>query len=160
MNEIRVGIGFDAHSFIEKRPLIMGGILIDYPLGLAGHSDADVLTHAIMDSVLGASSMGDIGSLFPDSNHSFKNIKSLLLLEEVYKKITSAGWQIINIDTVIICQKPKIAPYINSMKKALSGAMGEISPDRIGIKGTTTEKMGFTGRGEGIAAESVALLSR
>ncbi len=138
----------------------MGGILIEYTHGLAGHSDADVLTHAIIDSLLGASSLGDIGSLFPDNDDSFKNIKSLLLLEDVYDRITEAGWEIVNIDTVIICQEPRISSYISQMKESISISLGNLPTDRIGIKGTTTERMGFTGRGEGIAAQSVAMLSK
>jgi len=160
MNSLRIGNGFDVHSFCEGRALILGGVQIEYYKGLKGHSDADVLIHAIIDSLLGASGLGDIGKLFPDTDKQYKNISSLLLLEEVYRLLKKHGISIINTDSVIICEKPKIAPYVEAMKQKISSAFnGEVNPDSIGIKGTTTEKLGFTGREEGIAVYSVSLIT-
>ncbi len=156
--DIRIGNGYDVHRFAEGRDLTLGGIKIEHPLGLLGHSDADVLVHAIIDSLLGASSLGDIGKHFPDTDISFKNADSIILLETVYKMIISLGISIINIDSVIICETPKISPYIEKMKNRISEALGCLELNRIGIKGKTTEKLGFTGRGEGIAVYTVALV--
>jgi 2-C-methyl-D-erythritol 2,4-cyclodiphosphate synthase len=158
MKNLRIGCGFDVHAFCQGRELVVGGVTIDYPLGLMGHSDADVLVHAMMDALLGAASLPDIGRLFPDSSESYKNISSLLLMERVCALLEEKGITIINIDSTIICDKPRIAPYIAEMKERLSSAMKGLPVDRIGIKGTTTEGLGFTGRGEGIAAQAVALL--
>ncbi|HOP28463.1 MAG TPA: 2-C-methyl-D-erythritol 2,4-cyclodiphosphate synthase [Spirochaetota bacterium] len=161
MTDLRIGNGFDVHAFEQGRDLIIGGVKIPHPEGLAGHSDADVLTHAIIDSLLSPSNLGDIGKLFPDTDPAYKNISSIILLEKVYEKFTDAGYRIINIDSVIICDTPKIAPYTQLMKQALSKAMkNEVQPEAIGIKGKTTEKLGFTGRGEGIAVYTVSLISR
>ncbi|HRX45967.1 MAG TPA: 2-C-methyl-D-erythritol 2,4-cyclodiphosphate synthase [Spirochaetota bacterium] len=161
MTDLRIGNGFDVHAFEQGRDLIIGGVKIPHPEGLAGHSDADVLTHAIIDSLLSPSDLGDIGKLFPDTDPAYKNISSIILLEKVYEKFTDAGYRIINIDSVIICDTPKIAPYTQLMKQALSKAMkNEVQPEAIGIKGKTTEKLGFTGRGEGIAVYTVSLISR
>jgi 2-C-methyl-D-erythritol 2,4-cyclodiphosphate synthase len=160
MSSLRIGNGFDVHSFCDERPLILGGIKIEHDKGLKGHSDADVLIHAILDSLLGAAGLGDIGQLFPDTEKKYKNISSLLLLQEVYELLKKRGISIINTDSVIICEKPKISPYIADMKKKISDSLGgEISPEAIGIKGTTTEKLGFTGREEGIAVYTVSLIS-
>lgn len=158
MNSIRVGIGYDVHPFAKGRDLILGGIKIDYSAGLDGHSDADVLIHAIIDAICGAAGLGDIGRLFPDSSKEYKNIKSVLLLEKVSNSLVEKKIQIINIDSVVICEQPKIVPYIHDMKTTISHALNGLSVDRIGIKGKTTEKLGFTGRSEGIAAQAVALL--
>lgn len=159
MTNLKIGNGFDVHAFEQGRDLILGGIKIPYEKGLAGHSDADVLTHAIIDSLLSPANLGDIGKLFPDTDPSFKNISSLLLLEKVYEKLKTAGYTIINIDSIIICDKPKIAPYTELMKEKLSVAMKkEVLPEDIGIKGKTTERLGFTGRGEGIAVYTVSLI--
>ncbi len=158
MNNIRIGIGYDAHAFREGGKLVLGGVEIDFPGSLEGHSDADVLTHAIIDAILGAASLGDIGRNFPDSDLKYKNIRSILLLEETFKRCNSKGIEIINIDSVVICEKPKISPYIDEMKMHLSSALGGLSVSRIGVKGKTTEKLGFTGRSEGIAAHAVALV--
>ncbi|HOO72705.1 MAG TPA: 2-C-methyl-D-erythritol 2,4-cyclodiphosphate synthase [Spirochaetota bacterium] len=158
MTNHRIGCGFDVHAFAEGRDLILGGVKIDYHLGLQGHSDADVLTHAIMDALLGAASLPDIGQLFPDTSAAYKNINSLLLLKEVYGHLAEKEIAIVNVDATIICEKPKIARYIPEMKTRLSTAMGGLSPERIGLKGTTTEGLGFTGRGEGIAVQAVALI--
>ena len=161
MTDLRIGNGFDVHAFEQGRDLIIGGVKIPHPEGLAGHSDADVLTHAIIDSLLSPSNLGDIGKLFPDTDPAYKNISSIILLEKVYEKFTDAGYRIINIDSVIICDTPKIAPYTQLMKQAVSKAMkNEVQPEAIGIKGKTTEKLGFTGRGEGIAVYTVSLISR
>jgi len=161
MTNLRIGNGFDVHAFEQGRDLIIGGIKIPFDQGLAGHSDADVLTHAIIDSLLSPANLGDIGKLFPDTDPAYKNINSIILLEKVYEKFSQAGYQVVNIDSVVICDKPKIAPYTEMMKKTLSNAMkNEISPDAIGIKGKTTEKLGFTGRGEGIAVYTVSLISK
>ncbi len=157
MDSLRIGNGYDVHAFISGRDLVLGGIRIDYRFGLAGHSDADVLVHALIDSILGATGLPDIGRLFPDTDNRYRDIKSILLLESVREKIAKLKAEIINIDTVVVCQEPRIASYVNAMKESISGALG-IDPGRIGIKGSTTEGLGFTGRGEGIAAYAVALV--
>jgi len=159
MINYRIGNGFDVHAFAHGRKLIIGGVEIDYHLGLLGHSDADVLVHSIIDSFLSPSNIGDIGKLFPDTDPAYKDISSLTLLREVYKKITANGFTVINTDSVVICDNPKISPYINEMKKNISDATnGILHVNAIGIKGKTTEKLGFTGRGEGIAVYTVSLL--
>ncbi|HSV95870.1 MAG TPA: 2-C-methyl-D-erythritol 2,4-cyclodiphosphate synthase [Spirochaetota bacterium] len=155
---MRVGIGFDVHAFAENRRLVLGGVGFDYPLGLLGHSDADVLLHAVIDALLGAASLGDIGGLFPDSDPSLQGAGSLDLLKQVFELLTGRGVKIINIDSVVICEKPKISPHVDAMKTAISRALGGLSPERIGIKGKSTEGLGFTGRREGIAAQAVALV--
>lgn len=161
MTGFRIGNGFDTHAFEEGRDLIIGGVKIPYPYGLAGHSDADVLIHAIIDSFLSPANLGDIGKLFPDSDPSLKNISSIFLLERAYEKLKISGYSIVNIDSVIICEKPKIASYTEQMKENISNALQrEIPIDCIGIKGKTTEKLGFTGRGEGIAVYTVSLLNK
>lgn len=154
---MRVGLGFDVHAFQAGRKLILGGVEIDYPMGLAGHSDADVLTHAIMDAILGACGLGDIGVHFPDSDMKYKNISSLLLLEEVRKKMEGKDFSIVNIDSILIMQKPKVSKYIAGMRKNIAGTL-KIDESDINIKATTTEGLGFCGRGEGIAAKCVVLL--
>lgn len=159
MINYRIGNGFDVHPFIPGRDLIIGGVKINYSLGLQGHSDADVLIHSLIDSFLSPANIGDIGQLFPDNDPQYKDISSLLLLREAFKKITSAGFKVINTDSVIICDNPKISPYVQEMKKNISEAMdGVLHQNSIGIKGKTTEKLGFTGRGEGIAVYTVSLL--
>ena len=161
MQGLRIGNGFDVHRFAHGRDLILGGVKIDHPLGLAGHSDADVLVHSIIDSFLGPAALGDIGRLFPDTDPAYKNISSIYLLEQVYRMVKEKGFRIINTDSIVICEKPKIAPYADSIKEKISMAMNsEVSADAISVKGTTTEKLGFTGRGEGIAVYTVSLLAR
>jgi 2-C-methyl-D-erythritol 2,4-cyclodiphosphate synthase len=155
---LRVGIGYDVHPFVEGRPCILGGVKIDHRCGLQGHSDADVLLHAIIDSLLGAASLGDIGILFPDSDESYRNISSLELLARVYLMLSDRGIRVINIDSIVICEEPKISKHVEIMKRNISSALGGLEPGRIGIKGKTTEKLGFTGRKEGIAAEAVSLV--
>ncbi len=157
-HNMRIGIGFDTHRFESGRKLIIGGETIEHPKGLAGHSDADVLIHAIIDALLGAANLGDIGLLFPDSDARYKDISSIELLKRVGRLLIDKKIDIINIDTVLICEKPKIKDYIDKIKINISGALGGLPADRIGIKGKTTEKLGFAGREEGIAAEAVALV--
>jgi len=154
----RIGIGFDVHKLVEGRKCIIGGVEIPHSKGLLGHSDADVLTHAICDALLGAAGLGDIGTYFPDNDPKFKNIDSQILLKQVNEEISKLGFKIENIDSIVMAEKPKINPHRNEMKAVLSKTL-EIEETRIGIKATTTEKLGFTGREEGIAAQSVALLS-
>ena len=158
-SHFRVGQGFDVHAFAEGRPLIIGGVQIDYPLGLLGHSDADVLAHAITDALLGASGGGDIGHHFPDTDAEWKDADSIELLRRVVHDLSGGGWGIVNVDATIIAQSPKMAPHLPGMIARLAHAMG-IEPGRINLKATTTERLGFTGRSEGIAAQAVALLAR
>jgi 2-C-methyl-D-erythritol 2,4-cyclodiphosphate synthase len=155
---MRIGMGYDVHKLVENRKLIMGGVEIPYEKGLLGHSDADVLLHAIMDALLGAAALGDIGKHFPDTDEKFKGISSLLLLKEVGKLLKEKGFMIENIDSTVIAQKPKMAPHIENMIKNISDALA-ISIDRINVKATTEEGLGFTGREEGISANSICLLT-
>jgi 2-C-methyl-D-erythritol 2,4-cyclodiphosphate synthase len=157
--DIRVGQGFDVHAFAENRKLIIGGVEIPYDKGLLGHSDADVLLHAICDALLGAASLGDIGKHFPDTDAQYKNIDSRELLRDVMARIKSLGWQVGNIDATLIAQVPKMAPHIPTMMQNIATDLG-IKLDQVNVKATTTEKLGFTGRGEGIAAQAVCLLTR
>ncbi len=153
----KIGYGFDAHRFSKDAKLIIGGVEIHFEYGLKGHSDADVLSHAICDALLGALGEGDIGSHFPDSDPKYKSISSLVFLEETMTLLKERGFEIENMDSVIVCEKPKLAPHIKQIKETLSPVL-EISPDLLGIKATTTDQMGFTGRGEGIAVHAVALI--
>lgn len=155
---MRVGIGYDVHRLVNDRPLILGGISIPHEKGLLGHSDADVLLHAIMDSLLGALALGDIGKYFPDTNESYKNISSLLLLQKVVELINNKGYKIENIDSTIIAQRPKLAPYIAEMRKNIAKTL-KISIDNVSVKATTEEGLGFSGREEGISSQSICLLS-
>lgn len=157
--ETRVGNGFDVHQLVEGRKLILGGLEIPHEKGLLGHSDADVLTHAIMDALLGAAGEGDIGRHFPDTSQEYKDISSLLLLERVSTILKEKGWTIGNIDATLLCQRPKLAGYMKSMEENLARALG-IGMDQIGVKATTTEKLGFTGREEGIACMAVCLINK
>lgn len=154
---MRIGIGYDVHRLIEGRDLIMGGVKIPHEKGLLGHSDADVLTHALMDAILGALGQGDIGKHFPDTDPAYKGISSIKLLEEVVGKMRAAGYQIGNADVVVIAQRPKLGPHFSAMKEILCQALS-CDADRLNLKATTEEKLGFTGREEGIAAEAVCLL--
>lgn len=153
----RVGTGMDVHALIKGRPLIIGGVKIEYELGLMGHSDADVLTHAVMDALLGGAGLPDIGQLFPDSDIAFKGAYSLALLKQVGGLLAEKGFLIINIDSVIAAQAPKLSPYKEEMRLNIARAL-EIEPERVGVKATTTERLGFTGRREGIAATACALI--
>jgi len=157
--EFRTGTGYDVHQLKEGRKLILGGVEIPFEKGLLGHSDADVLVHAIMDALLGAAALGDIGRHFPDSDETYRGISSLLLLAKVKELLLENGYRIGNIDAVVVAQRPKIAPYIGEMISHIAGTL-EIEEDRINIKGTTTEKLGFCGREEGIAAQASALIKR
>ncbi len=157
--DIRVGTGFDAHALVEGRKLFLGGVEIPYEYGLEGHSDADVLIHALMDALLGAAAKGDIGKFFPDCEEAFEGISSLVLLKRVWALLKEDGYSIGNVDVTVICERPKIKDYTEEMRKTLAEAL-ETSVDKVSIKGTTTEKMGFTGRGEGIAAEAVCLIMK
>lgn len=156
--EMRIGTGFDVHRLTEGRKLILGGVDIPYEKGLLGHSDADVMVHALMDAMLGAAALGDIGRLFPDSDPSYEGISSLKLLEEVNRRIEAEGYMLGNADITIIAQRPKLAGYISRMTENLALTL-HTEPDKINVKATTTEKLGFTGRGEGIAAEAVCILT-
>lgn len=159
MCEYRVGHGYDVHRLVEGRSLILGGVNIPYSLGLDGHSDADVLIHAIMDALLGAAAMGDIGRHFPDSSEEFRGISSVKLLSKVYEKLKSAGFEIVNVDSTLVLQKPKIAPYIEEMKSIISKTLN-LDESRINIKATTEEHLGFTGRGEGVSAHAVVMIKK
>ena len=154
---MRIGHGFDVHRLVENRKLILGGVLIEYEKGLLGHSDADVLVHALMDAILGAAGLGDIGKHFPDNDDSFKDISSLKLLKKVKDIITEKGYKLSNADVTVIAQRPKLLPFIPEMKSNIAKIL-EINEDRLNIKATTTEKLGFEGRGEGISAHAVCLL--
>lgn len=156
---MRIGMGYDVHKLVEGRNLILGGVNIPHPKGLLGHSDADVLLHAIMDSLLGALALGDIGYHFPDTDIKYKNISSLKLLNAVGKLIYEKGYRIENIDSTIIAQKPKLSPHIKDMRINISQALN-IDIDRISVKATTEEGLGFTGTEEGIASQSICLLNK
>ena len=155
---MRVGLGYDVHRLESGRDLIIGGVKIEYEKGLLGHSDADVLTHAIMDALLGAACLGDIGLHFPDTAGEFKDISSIVLLERVRELIKDAGYEIGNIDATIIAQAPKMRPYIDDMRKNIADAL-KIDINQVNIKATTEEHLGFTGRGEGISSEAICLLN-
>ena len=156
---MRIGMGYDVHKLVEDRDLILGGVKIPYSLGLLGHSDADVLLHAIMDSLLGAAALGDIGKHFPDSDHRYKGISSIELLKHVGSLLKENNWLIENIDSTIIAQKPKMAPHIENMRKIISEALN-INIDQINVKATTEEGLGFTGEGKGISSQSICLLTK
>ena len=152
-----MGQGYDVHRLTEGRALILGGVDIPCEFGLLGHSDADVLTHAVMDALLGAAAMGDIGALFPDTDPRYAGADSVALLREVCRRLALAGWRIANVDATVSAQRPRLAPFIPEMRQRLAAAMGT-DPSRVSVKATTEEGLGFTGRGEGIAAEAVCLL--
>ncbi|WP_066640543.1 2-C-methyl-D-erythritol 2,4-cyclodiphosphate synthase [Desulfolucanica intricata] len=154
---MRIGFGYDVHRLVENRPLVLGGVTVPYQFGLAGHSDADVLVHAIMDALLGAAGAGDIGRHFPDYDRKYKDISSLVLLDRVSEIILTRGYKVGNIDAVIVAQRPKLAGYIPKMVEKVATVL-KLSPQQINIKATTTEGLGFTGTGEGIASYAVALL--
>ncbi|WP_071027671.1 2-C-methyl-D-erythritol 2,4-cyclodiphosphate synthase [Peptoniphilus raoultii] len=156
---MRIGIGYDVHKFASDRKLFIGGLEIPYEYGLLGHSDADVLIHAIMDALLGAMGKRDIGFYFPDNDEEFKDIDSKILLKKVFQMMKNENYKVSNIDSIVICEKPKLKNYIEEMRKILAKIL-ETSPSNISIKATTTEKLGFTGREEGIAAQAVCLIER
>ena len=157
--DIRIGQGFDVHAFAEDRKLIIGGVEILHERGLMGHSDADVLLHAISDALLGAAGLGDIGRHYPDNDAKFKDIDSRELLRDVCEQIQELGWRVGNVDATIIAQAPKMSPHIPDMEEKIADDL-EIALEQVNVKATTTEKLGFTGRGEGIAAQAVCLLVR
>jgi len=159
MIPFRVGQGFDVHKLVEGRKCIIGGVEIPHEKGLLGHSDADVLLHAISDALLGAIGSGDIGMHFPDTDERWKGADSLKLLARVGEIVREAGWEIGNVQGTVICERPKVRPHVEAMRANIGRALG-ITPDQVGIQGTTTEKLGFTGRGEGIAAQAVVLVGR
>jgi 2-C-methyl-D-erythritol 2,4-cyclodiphosphate synthase len=156
---IRVGLGYDAHPLVEGRALIIGGVRIPYPLGLQGHSDADVLTHAIGDALLGAMGAGDLGTHFPDRDPAYSNISSLILLERIMSMAQARGFRPVNVDATVVAEAPRLAPHIPEMIANLAPILG-LPPEVVNLKATTTEKMGFAGRGEGIAAYAVVLVEK
>ena len=156
---MRIGHGYDVHKLVEGRKLILGGVDIPWEKGLLGHSDADVLTHAVMDALLGAAALGDIGKHFPDTDPAYAGADSLKLLDHVTALLDEKGWKIENVDATILAQRPKLAPHIPKMRENLAAHM-DVTVEQVNVKATTTEKLGFTGRGEGIAAQAVVLLQR
>lgn len=159
MSEMRVGIGYDVHAFAEGRRLVLGGIEVPFDRGLLGHSDADVLTHALMDAILGAMRAGDIGRHFPDTDERFAGADSVALLRDVAAMMSEAGWRLADADCLLVLQEPKIAPHRDAMRQRLAEALG-VPVESVGLKATTTEGLGFAGRGEGVAAQAVVLLAR
>lgn len=156
---IRIGMGFDVHRLVEGRELWLGGVKVPHTLGLLGHSDADVLIHALCDALLGAASLRDIGFHFPDTSAAYAGIRSTILLERTMQLLHERGWQVVNVDMTIMAQRPKLSPYIPAMQAVLAPLLG-VSEEEVSIKATTTEKLGFTGREEGIAAQAVVLLEK
>ena len=159
MPELRVGLGVDAHALEPGVPLVLGGVRFDHPSGLAGHSDGDVIAHALTDALLGAANRGDIGTLFPSGDERFRGADSLDLLAHAYAVVREAGWELVNADCVLIGEAPRIGPHRVEMAERLAAALG-VEAERIAVRATTTDRLGFTGRGEGLAAEAVALLQR
>ena len=157
MSDLRIGIGFDAHAFEEGVPLVLAGVSLDHPRGLAGHSDGDVIAHALTDALLGAAGLADIGALFPSDDERYRGADSLELLAEAYRQVREAGYELVNVDCVLIGQEPRIAPHRAEMGERLAAALG-VRAERVGVRATTTDFLGFTGRGEGLAAQAVALL--
>ena len=158
MTGLRIGHGYDVHRLVAERPLILGGVTIPYERGLLGHSDADVLAHAVMDALLGAAALGDIGGMFPDSDERWRGADSLRLLEQVTARLAESGWAIGNVDATVLAQAPKLAPHIPEMRRRLAAAMG-IDVTQVSVKATTEEHLGFTGAGDGMACHAVALLT-
>jgi 2-C-methyl-D-erythritol 2,4-cyclodiphosphate synthase len=157
VSDLRIGLGVDAHAFADGIPLVLGGIRFNEDRGLAGHSDGDVVTHALIDALLGATGLGDIGSLFPSEEDSLRGVSSLLLLRNAYGKVTNAGYELVNADCILIGEQPRIADRRDDMRSRLAETMG-VDVDRIAVRATTTDHLGFTGRAEGLAAQAVALL--
>jgi len=153
--DVRVGVGVDAHALVEGVPLVLGGVELAHPRGLAGHSDGDVIAHALVDALLGAAGLGDIGSLFPSWEKRFRGVSSLVLLREAYSQVRAAGWRLVNADCVLVGEEPRIAESRDEMRRRLTEAVGE---GEVNVRATTTDGLGFTGRGEGLAAYAVALL--
>jgi len=159
MNEYRVGTGFDAHALAEGIPLVLGGVRIEHGRGLAGHSDGDVLAHALTDAVLGAAGLEDIGAFFPSGDAASAGADSVELLRKAWATVRDGGWELVNADVVLIGEQPRLAPHRDAMRTRLADALG-VEPDRVAVRATTTDGLGFTGRGEGLAATAVALLRR
>jgi len=159
VSEVRVGTGIDAHAFAEGVPLVLGGVRIDHPRGLAGHSDGDVLAHALTDALLGAAGMEDIGALFSSDDDGLAGVDSIELLSEAWRRVREAGWELVNADVVLVGEEPRLAPHRDAMRARLAGALG-VEPGRMAVRATTTDGLGFTGRREGLAAQAVALLRR
>jgi 2-C-methyl-D-erythritol 2,4-cyclodiphosphate synthase len=159
MSELRIGIGLDAHAFSEDTALVLGGVDFPGEPGLAGHSDGDVVTHALIDALLGAAGLGDIGELFPAGDPQWLDASSIRLLQRAHEVVRGAGWELVNADCVLVGERPRIAPARDAMRARLAGAMG-VEIDRIAVRATTTDELGFTGRGEGLAAQAAALLRR
>jgi 2-C-methyl-D-erythritol 2,4-cyclodiphosphate synthase len=156
---MRVGLGYDVHRLTEGRELILGGVNIPFEKGLLGHSDADVLIHAVMDAMLGAVKLGDIGKLFPDTDPQYKGISSIKLLKLVSEELDKKGYRVVNIDSIVVMQRPKLRPYIEQMELNIADAMG-VEVDAVSVKATTEEELGFTGSGEGVAAKAVCLVEK
>jgi 2-C-methyl-D-erythritol 2,4-cyclodiphosphate synthase len=159
MADFRVGTGFDAHALVDGVPLVLGGVEVPYPRGLAGHSDGDVLAHALTDALLGAAGLEDIGALFPSGDPRWKGASSLHLLAEAWRSVREHGWELANADCVLIGEEPRLAPHRDAMRAALSRAI-DVDPALVAVRATTTDGLGFTGRGDGLAAQAVALLRR
>lgn len=159
MSELRIGLGVDAHAFADGVPLVLGGVAIDHPQGLAGHSDGDVVAHALTDALLGAAGLADIGALFPSGDERFRGADSLGLLAEAYRRVGEAGLELVSADCVLLGEEPRIAPHREEMRRRLAGAL-RVEPERVNVRATTTDGLGFAGRGEGLAAQAVALLRR
>jgi 2-C-methyl-D-erythritol 2,4-cyclodiphosphate synthase len=159
MSELRIGLGVDAHAFSDGVPLVLGGVAIESPRGLAGHSDGDVIAHALIDALLGGAGLGDIGSLFPPGEPEWEGASSLDLLRRAAAQVREAGWELVNADCVLIGEEPRIAPLREQMRERLAEAVGA-DAERINVRATTTDKLGFTGRGQGLAAQAVALVKR
>ena len=159
MTEHRVGTGFDAHALEDGVPLVLGGVAIEHPRGLAGHSDGDVLAHALTDAILGAAGLEDIGALFPSGDPALEGANSVELLRQAWARVREQGWELANADVVLIGEEPRLAPHRHEMRSRLADALG-VSPELVAVRATTTDKLGFTGRGEGLAAQAVALLRR
>ena len=155
--DFRIGLGIDAHAFADGVPLVLGGVVIEHPRGLAGHSDGDVIAHALTDALLGAAGLADIGALFPSDDERYRGADSLVLLAEAYRQVRDAGYALVNADCVLVGQEPRIAPHRAAMSDRLATAIG-VEAARVGVRATTTDFLGFTGRGEGLAAQAVALL--
>ena len=159
MSDLRIGLGIDAHAFEAGVPLVLAGVAIDHPKGLAGHSDGDVIAHALTDALLGAAGLADIGALFPSDDERYRGADSLGLLAEAYRQVREVGYELVNADCVLVGQEPRIAPHREAMSERLAAALG-VSADRVSVRATTTDFLGFAGRGEGLAAQAVALLER
>ena len=157
MSDLRIGLGVDAHAFGDGVPLVLGGVTIDHPRGLVGHSDGDVVAHALTDALLGAAGLADIGTLFPSEDERYRGADSLVLLAEAYRHVREVGFELVNADCVVIGEEPRVAPHRAAMRERLAGAL-EVGPSLVNVRATTTDHLGFTGRREGLAAQAVALL--